>query len=164
MKRIVIALAVTTIVAISAFAGTNLVDLHKNAKANAAKCVSCHGSVPKQKSSDPKIKAFHAQHLSSPLLKMQCVSCHVSVDLRQESGARLRKQVKPEFCRSCHGPWSGKMTDAMKTMACTTCHADWQKKMAKATLVNLKSVTAKDCLGCHGGRALYSSATAGKGG
>jgi len=166
MKRWIVAVIAVCLTAGIALAATNLVDIHKNAKANATKCVSCHSNVLKQKSSDPKVKAFHPLHLESPLLKLQCVNCHVSVDLREESGAKLRKQVDPGFCNSCHGPWpSGKTkTDAMKKMDCTLCHRDWKTKMAKASYVNLEKVTKSDCLGCHGGRVLYSGAKQEKGG
>lgn len=148
----------------AAFAATNLVDLHKNAKANAAQCAGCHACIKKQKSSDPKVKAFHPLHLESPLLKFTCVDCHQSVDLSQESGAKLRKQVDPGICKSCHAPWSSKMNVSFQKMDCTTCHSKWQQKMAKATTVNLKAVTSKNCFGCHGGRALYVNSNPEKGG
>ncbi|MDO8587321.1 MAG: cytochrome c3 family protein [Armatimonadota bacterium] len=164
MKILVVVLAATYAAALGAGPSGNLVDIHKNAKANATKCVGCHGNVTKQKSSNPKIKAFHPLHLGSPLLKLVCVDCHKSVDLRDESAAKLRKQVEPGMCKQCHGPWSSKMSVAMQKMDCVKCHADWKKKMAKATFVNLAKVTGKDCLGCHGGRTLYSGKPVGNGG
>lgn len=157
-------LATAYMAVIGAGPSSNLVDLHKNAKANAAKCAGCHSGVVNQKSTDPKVKAFHPLHLGSPLLKFTCVDCHESVDLREGSAAKLRKQVDPGVCKECHSPWSSKMAASFQKMDCTTCHADWKKKMAKATFVNLGKVTPKDCLGCHGGRALYSSAKEEKGG
>jgi len=164
MKRLgAIAIMICLTVGV-AFAGANLVDLHKNAKANAAACAGCHSAIVKQKSTDPKIKAFHPLHLESSLLKFTCVDCHESVDLRDESAAKLRKQVNPDVCKSCHSPWSIKMDASFQKMDCTQCHADWKKKMAKATYVNLAKVTKKDCLGCHGGRSLYGAAEKGKGG
>jgi len=163
MKPFAIVIAMVCLAGTGSSTSVNLVEIHKNAKANAAKCVGCHNSILKQKSSDPKIKAFHPLHLESPLLKLACVDCHKSIDLREGSAAKLRKQVDPGVCKSCHGSWSSKMNTAFQKMDCTTCHADWKKKMAKATYVNLAKVTKKDCFGCHGGRALYRGADKEKG-
>jgi len=140
-------------------AGTSesLAQLHRNAKANRAECMNCHGDRKQEVGTDGKTKSFHSLHLSSPLLKLACIDCHQSVDLTQGSAANLRKQVNPELCASCHSGWPAVNMHTEKTKAmCTSCHLDWQKEMKdSAPYVALDKVTAKDCYGCHGGRTLY---------
>jgi len=164
MKSLTTVFVLIYVPSVATFAAVNLVDIHKNAKANAPACVGCHSSVVNQKSMDPKVKAFHPLHLGSPLLKFECVDCHKTVDVRDGSAAKLRKQVDPGVCKECHSPWPAKMAVSFQKMDCTTCHADWMKKMAKARYVNLGKLTSRDCLGCHGGRVLYSGGKEEKGG
>ena len=142
-KLLIAFLAAAFMAGVAAVAPSNLVDIHKNAKANVAKCLSCHSDTADEQSTDPKVKAFHPLHLESPLLKFTCVDCHTSVDVREGSAAKLRKQVDPGLCEKCHSPWSDTMEDV--------------------TFVNHAKVTAKDCLGCHGGRALFLGAEEKKG-
>ena len=165
MKLLITLLVVVSLGAAAATQSANLVGLHKNAKANAGKCVSCHSDIPKQKSDDPKVKAFHPLHLDSPLLKLACVDCHKSVDLREKSGAKVRKQVDPGICSSCHSPWpTPKMHDpSFQKMDCTKCHPDWKEKMKNVGYVNLQKVSSQDCFGCHGGRPLYANTHSKKG-
>lgn len=79
-----------------------LIQLHQNAEANGAICVSCHGSRTDEKSLDPNIKPVHTLHLTNPLLNLECASCHKSVDLVNKSAANLRRQVSMSTCVTCH--------------------------------------------------------------
>lgn len=133
----------------------NLIPVHLNAASvSSEKCKGCH-DVTKETSLKPDIKTAHVVHLSSGILKFECNTCHKSVDLNEISSASLRRQVDPEFCTTCHSPFSTKMEPANKDKDCTVCHSNWKEKMAGATFVNLSAVTSKDCYGCHGGRAWY---------
>jgi hypothetical protein len=82
----------------------NLVEVHKKTgKMSNKECLSCHGNIKKDVSSNKKFKTFHRVHLESKLqTPKNCSECHQSVDLREGSAAELRKQVDPQLCAGCH--------------------------------------------------------------
>ncbi len=104
MKRLLLIAVVLGLPMAALAAETNLIELHKNpGTAPNAQCLSCHGDILKQTSSNKQIKPFHRLHLESKRdTPKQCTDCHQSVDLRTGSAAALRKQVDPQLCAGCH--------------------------------------------------------------
>ncbi|NOZ95304.1 MAG: hypothetical protein GXP47_11310 [Acidobacteria bacterium] len=91
----------------------NLLALHdpKSSDYN-GDCLTCHSSILKETSKDPRIPSFHQAMMPftpgyNPAHGPNngvCVQCHRFVDLRMDSAGALRKQVNPELCALCHGP------------------------------------------------------------
>lgn len=82
----------------------NLVALHERAADLPKKeCLSCHGALLKETTSNKKFKTMHRLHLESKRdTPKECSFCHKSVDLREGSAGALRKQVDPSVCSDCH--------------------------------------------------------------
>lgn len=76
-----------------------------------SKCLSCHASILKEGTSDPRILSFHQAMLpyvpgynarKGPQ-NSNCTMCHRdAIDFTQESGSSLRRTVSVESCVYCH--------------------------------------------------------------
>ena len=104
MTRFFVASLLLLFPAVVLAAGTNLLELHRNSANSSNKvCLSCHQSITRQTTLNPKIKTFHRLHLESKRnTPKNCSDCHQSVDLRDGSAAALRRQVDPQLCAGCH--------------------------------------------------------------
>ena len=78
-------------------------------KAGDEECLKCHQDILEKKTyskDNPPIVKIHYFHLKESGQKFTCSSCHEKMDPFNESGASLRKQVKPFICYTCHEPFS----------------------------------------------------------
>jgi cytochrome c553 len=100
-------------VAFGADSAVNATALHDpRSKSYDSRCLTCHDSVLKQVSSDPRVAAFHSAMLPytpgfNPRKGAQdknCIYCHnVAIDFQQKSGASIRRTVSTAACVNCHG-------------------------------------------------------------
>lgn len=132
-------------------------------------------------------ETFHRRHLVTPYAKqvmdLKCNTCHQGNDPRDETAnssatgspdLTQRKQVDPNICLMCHGPFNYKnmnlpgpwvqFESAFQT--CITCHQTFRTRRHQVNFLKadaIEEAAKKDsdvCYGCHGGRSWYRIAFA----
>lgn len=116
-------------------------------------CIACHGTMKSSR------LALHKIHLTSDLLPgLSCTNCHDRIAMKPKPNQKVVHMVNVGFCKKCHSKFPGgtknsamKATDAQAD--CTTCHSGTHAfRHAQPYLSQI--VSARECLGCHGGRIL----------